>query len=248
MLVAVRSLLVLAVVWTAISWWVDNPVLLPDPFAVASAFVSLAASGELWDNASVTLLRLGLALAIATGLAVPAGLLMGLSEAGRELLDPVVELLRPISGIAWIPLALFIFGIGDTLPLFIMSYAAFFPLLFNTIAGVRMTDPHLVAAARTLGLGRRAIVQRVIVPAALPSILVGLRLAVGSAWTATIAAELIGAPSGLGFAIEWYRELLMTPKVLAVVCVIAVLGLATDRLIRALQRHAAGWALATGVP
>jgi ABC-type nitrate/sulfonate/bicarbonate transport system permease component len=169
-------------------------------------------------------------------------LAMGLSRRLDALIDPVVELLRPISGIAWIPLALFIFGIGNTLPIFIMTYAAFFPIVLGTIAGVRSVDRRLIDAARTMGVPHRTIVNRVVVPAALPALLVALRLGVASSWTAVVAAELIGAPSGLGYAVEWYRELLMTPEVMSFIAVIGVLGYCTDRALRTLAQRFTPWA------
>ena len=172
---------------------------------------------------------------------------MGLSRSADRFLDPVVELLRPISGIAWIPLGLFIFGVGDVLPVFIMVYVAFFPLLLNTISGVRNVDQRLVNAARTMGVHGWPLMRQVIVPAALPTIMVGFRLAFAGAWAAVIAAELIGAPSGLGFAIEWYRQLLMTPKVFAFIVVIGVVGYLCDLALRALQRRLTPWAEGMGL-
>ena len=174
---------------------------------------------------------------------MPLGLLMGLSRKLDDAIDPTIELFRPISGIAWIPLALFIFGIGNALPVFIMTYAAFFPILLGTVAGVRGVDRRLIDAARTMGVSRRTIVTRVVVPAALPSLMVALRLGVASAWTAVIAAELIGAPSGLGYAVEWYRELLMTPQVMAFIAMIGVLGYLGDSMVRALARWLTPWSV-----
>ena len=158
----------------------------------------------------------------------------------------LVEILRPISGIAWIPLALFIFGIGNELPIFIITYVALFPFLLNTMAGVRATDRTLVRAARTMGVDQRTIVRHVMIPSALPQILTGARIAGGAAWMSLVAAELIGAPSGLGFAIEWYRQLLMTPKVIAVIVVISLLGYLTDRGLRWLQQRLTPWSTGIG--
>ena len=152
-------------------------------------------------------------------------------------------MLRPISGIAWIPLALFIFGIGNALPVFIMTYAAFFPILLGTVAGVRGVDRRLIDAARTMGVPRRTISRASSCPAALPSLLVALRLGVASSWTAVVAAELIGAPSGLGYAVEWYRELLMTPQVMAFIAMIGVLGYRDrPRACAALAQRFTPWA------
>jgi ABC-type nitrate/sulfonate/bicarbonate transport system permease component len=233
--------------WYAVSAWVDNRVLLPSPMQVGSAIAQLGAEGEIAEHAMVSTARLGIALVIATALAVPLGFAMGLSARVNAYLDPLVELLRPISGIAWIPLGLFIFGVGDVLPVFIMVYVAFFPLLLNTIAGVRNVDPKLVNAARTMGIDRSSLLLRVVVPAALPTVMVGFRLAFAGAWAAIIAAELIGSPSGLGFAIEWYRQLLMSPKVFGFIVVIGIVGYLCDLLLRSLQRALTPWAEGTGL-
>ncbi|MBS0321686.1 MAG: ABC transporter permease [Proteobacteria bacterium] len=241
-LVYARTMLVFAVAWWAVSRWTDNPILLPSPLDVLAAMGDLAREGELFRQAAVSFGRMVLSLAIASALAIPLGLAMGLSKTFEAIVDPTVELLRPISGIAWIPLALFLFGIGNVLPVFIMTYAAFFPILLGTVAGVRAVDRSLVNAARTMGLPTRGIVTRVVMPAALPSLLVALRLGVAVAWTAVVASELIGAPSGLGYAVEWYRELLMTPQVMSFIAMIGLIGYICDGGVRLLSRTLTPWA------
>lgn len=246
-LVTLRAFAVFALAWYGLSVWNDNSLQLPSPLQVVVALADLARSGELFDHAIVSVTRLVISLVVAIVLAVPLGFLMGLSREAEAFVDPLVEMLRPISGIAWIPLGLFIFGIGDTLPVFIMVYVAFFPLLLNTVAGVRSVDEKLVAAARTMGIGRRAMLTHVIAPAALPLVMVGFRLAFAGAWAAIIAAELIGAPSGLGFAIEWYRQLLMSPKVFGFIAVIGFVGYLCDLALRALQQRLTPWTEGTGL-
>ncbi len=241
--VYLRSIAVLAAVWHLASVWTANQVLLPSPLAVAESLGRLLWTGEIAEHTLISVRRLAVSFALAGLVGIPLGFLMGLSRRAEELIDPVVELLRPISGIAWIPLALFLFGIGERLPVFIMFYSAVFPFVLSTVAAVRATDAHLVAAARTMGVPRSAIVRHVVLPSALPGLLVGMRLAVGAAWMAMVAAELIGAPTGLGFSVEWYRELLMTPKVMAFIVVIGVLGYLADRSVRALQRRLTPWAV-----
>lgn len=237
----IRAFLIVMTVWTALALLNGNPIQLPTPLAVFDALKTLALDGELFENVAISSVRLGISLLVAVALAIPLGFWMGLSRTAADYIDPVVEVLRPISGIAWIPLALFIFGVGDVLPVFIMGYVAFFPLLLNTMAGVRATDRRLIEAARTMGLSRSAIVRRVILPASLPSIVVGFRLAFAGAWAAIVAAELIGAPSGLGFAIEWYRELLMSPKVFGYIMAIGFIGYVCDLALQALQHHLMPW-------
>ena len=244
--VALRSYALFALAWWGLSAWVDNPLQLPDPLRVARALLELLREGEVLEHASVSTGRLLVSLALAAVVAVPLGFVVGLSRRVEAFVDPLVELLRPISGIAWIPLALFIFGVGNTLPVFIMVYVAFFPLLLNTVAGVRSVDAKLLAAARTMGISRAATLRHVVVPSALPMVLVGVRLAFAGAWAAVVAAELIGSPSGLGFAIEWYRGLLMSHKVFAFIAVIGVVGFVCDALLRALQRRLTPWVEGSG--
>ena len=244
--VYLRSMLGLILVWYVVAWSIGNQALLPTPWQVAESLWQLLLGGEIFDAAGTSLWRLALSFVIAAVIGLPLGLLMGLSRLADELIDPVVELLRPISGIAWLPLALFIFGVGHELPIFIMTYVALFPILLNTLSGVRQTDPTLIRAAQTMGVGRWVVVRQVVLPAALPSILVGVRIAGGACWSALVAAELVGAPSGLGFSIEWYRQLLMTPKVIAFIAVIALLGYLTDRGLRHLQRRLTPWATGIG--
>ena len=240
--VYLRTMLAFFVVWALVAWWTSNSVLLPSPLAVFAAIGQLAADLELFFHAGISFARMVASLVIGALLAIPLGLAMGLSRTVGEVVDPTIELLRPISGIAWIPLALFIFGIGNALPLFIMTYAGFFPILLGTIAGVRGVDRRLVDAARTMGVPQRTIITRVVIPAALPSLMVALRLGVAASWTAVVAAELIGAPSGLGYAVEWYRELLATPQVMAFIAMIGVLGYLCDLGVRALARLFTPWA------
>jgi len=244
--VSLRAFGVFFLVWWLLHLWNGNPLQLPSPLKVFEALWGLLRDGEIASHASVSTLRMLVALALSITVAVPLGFLMGLSRRAEDLIDPLVEILRPISGIAWLPLALFIFGVGDTLPVFIMFYVGFFPILLNTIAGVRQTDPRLLAAARTMGVGRTALLVHVLVPSALPTVMVGIRLAFAASWAAIVAAELIGSPSGLGFAIEWYRQLLMTPKVFAFILAIGVVGYLCDLGLRALQHRMTPWAEGTG--
>lgn len=237
-----RAMLFFLFIWYLVSVWIGNPVLLPSPFQVIESLFQMVASGELVEHALVSLRRLAVSFVAAGIIGIPLGVAMGMSRSFNDIVDPLVEVLRPISGIAWIPLALFILGVGDALPIFIMFYGALFPFVLNSYAAVRAVSPRYVDAARAMGVPRRRIVRTVMLPAALPGILVGARLAAGAGWMSMIAAELIGAPSGLGFAVEWYRELLMTSKMLAVVVSIGILGYAIDRILRAVQHRMAPWA------
>ena len=241
-----RTMGLFCVLWYALSWLTPNKILLPSPLDVTSALRDRIEDGELVANATVSLTRLLASVAIASLIAIPLGLAMGTSRLFEDLLEWPVELLRPIAGIAWIPLALFMFGIGNGLPIFIMVYTAFFPLLLGTASGVRNVDRRLIAAARTMGIPRGTLMRHVIVPAALPSIMTSARLAVAASWTAVVAAELVGAPSGLGYAIEYYRSMLDTPSVMAFIIVIGVLGFLCDTALRSLSAALMPWAQSEG--
>lgn len=242
-LVYLRTMLVFALFWAGVSWWTANPILLPSPWAVLNAAVELVRDLEIFEHVGISLGRMVLSIGIACVLAIPMGLAMGLNRRFERIVEPLFDMLRPISGIAWIPLALFIFGIGNALPVFIMTYAAFFPILLGTVAGVDSVDRRLINAARTMGVPQRAIVLRVVIPAALPGLLVAVRLGLAVSWTAVVAAELIGAPSGLGYGVQWYRELLMTPQVMTFIATIGLIGYLCDTGIRWLNQRLTPWAV-----
>ena len=246
-LIALRSFVIFATLWWLFYRWNDNPLQLPSPIVVLQAVWELAIDGELLEHALISTTRLLIALGLSIVMAAPLGFWMGRSRNVEAFVDPLIEMLRPISGIAWLPLALFIFGVGDILPVFIMVYVGFFPILLNTVAGIRQIDPRLLAAASTMGINRRAVLLHVLIPAALPTVMVGIRLAFAASWAAIVAAELIGSPSGLGFAIEWYRQLLMTPKVFAFIMVIGGVGYLCDIGLRSLQRLLTPWSEGTGL-
>lgn len=241
LLIYIRTMSIFVAIWYLAHLRVGNDVLLPSPLSVLESLYDLGIEGELWKHSVISVRRLLIGFGLAALMGIPLGILMGFNKLAKELVDPMIELLRPISGIAWIPIALFIFGIGNILPIFIILYGAFFPIVLNTIAGVRTVDPLLVRAAETMGMSRWTTIRHIVFPSALPNILVGARLGAGAAWMSLVAAELIGAPSGLGFSVEWYRELLMTSKVLAFIIVIGALGYTTDRILRFLQRWLTPW-------
>jgi ABC-type nitrate/sulfonate/bicarbonate transport system permease component len=244
--VYLRSILALLLVWHLVAITIGNQAILPTPWMVARDLWRLLLNGEIAEASATSLWRLAFSFFLAAAIGIPLGILMGLSRLANDLIDPLVELFRPISGIAWLPLAMFIFGVGNELPIFIMTYVALFPILLNTLSGVIHVEPSLLRAAQTMGVSRWTTIRHIVLPSALPNILVGVRLAGGACWSALVAAELVGAPSGLGFAIEWYRQLLMTPKVIAFIAVIALLGYLTDRMLRTLQRRLTPWATGIG--
>ena len=218
--------------------------LLPAPLSVFVAFVDLARSGDIVAHVLASLKRVVGAFLVAAAAGVALGVAIGWWRGFGDLVDPLVEVFRPIPPLAWIPLAILWFGIGDAQNMYIIFLGAFFPIVVNSIAAVRGVDRTLVWAALTLGGTRWQILREIVLPGAFPTILTGLRIGLGVGWMALVAAELVAASSGLGFLIEDSRNLLFTERVLVGMILIGLLGLVMDRGMRALQARLVPWAVA----
>lgn len=220
---------------------VVSSVALPAPSRIWSAALKSAASGELTTNTAASLLRIALANLAAMVIAVPLGFAMGLSRSFEEVMDGLVNLLRPIPPLAWIPLSILWFGLGEGSVVFITGISAFFALLLNTIAGVRGVERSLLRAAQSLGAGKWTLILGVVLPASLPSMFTGLRIALGVSWMSIVAAELIASSDGLGYMINYYRELLRSDLIVVGMLVIGVIGFAMDRGLVWLERRLLPW-------
>lgn len=227
------------IVWQlVVSLTQTHIAILPPPLLAAETFMSLLMSGELIMHIKASLGRVGAAWAIAVLVAVPLGLAMGFWRTFERVLDPVIELFRPISPLAWIPLAILWFGIGETGKVFVIFIGTFFPIILNTVAGVKGVDPVLIRAGRVLGCNDDAtLFRKVVLPAAMPSIVVGFRISFGTGWAAIIAAELVAAQSGLGYLIADGMEILRSDMVLVGMVVIGLLGVLIDSVFRVIIRH-----------
>lgn len=235
----VYAALAIVVVWQAVVSFSNAHVsLLPPPLLAGETFLELVVSGEIFTHVGASLGRVVSAWLLACVVAIPLGLAMGRWRRFERVIDPVVELFRPISPLAWIPLAILWFGIGETGKIFIIFIATFFPILLNTVSGVKGVDPVLIRAGQVLGCeSERAIFLKVILPAAMPTIVVGLRISFGTGWAAIIAAELVAAQSGLGYLIADGMEILRSDLVLVGMVVIGILGVLIDACFRLLNRH-----------
>lgn len=232
---------VVVAVWQAVIVTArPSAAVLPTPWQTVLTLETLIASGELFVHIGASLGRVMVAWVLAAVVAIPLGLWMGTRPRVERIVDPFVELFRPISPLAWIPMAILWFGIGESGKVFIILVATFFPILLNTVTGVKGVDPVLVRAGRVLGCDSDArLFRHVMLPAAMPTILVGLRIAFGTGWAAIIAAELVAANKGLGYLISNGMEVLRSDLVLAGMIVIAVLGLLIDTLFRMAGRFLA---------
>jgi NitT/TauT family transport system permease protein len=169
--------------------------------------------------------------AIAAAFAIPLGLFVGRIRAVREYVDPVIRALYPIPGIAWIPLAILWFGLGNTAVIFVVFVAEFFPLYFNTEAGARNINPILIDAARCFGAKRLTLLRRVILPASIPYIITGMRIALGGAWRMIVAGEMLASQSGIGSILMESRYQFRATDLMMAMILISVVGYATERLI-----------------
>jgi NitT/TauT family transport system permease protein len=226
---------VLLAVWE-LSVRASGSDLLPGPTQVARGIVELIRQGLLTKYIVASLFRVtwGFFLAVAVG--VPFGLFLGWFRPAYQAFNPFIQALRPISPIAWIPLSILWFGVSDASPIFLIFLASVFPIVVSATAAVRNLQPVYLRAARNFGLGRVALFRRVILPAALPQILTGLRIALGVAWLVVVAAEMIAVNSGLGYLIIDARNAgKRYDLVVAGMVVIGLIGLLLDLLVRRLE-------------
>ncbi|MBG7068107.1 ABC transporter permease subunit [Pseudomonas aeruginosa] len=240
------SVLALALLWWAATrfGWVDV-LFLPAPEQLFEALQRLWQEGyldaSLLQHVGTSLLRVLLALGAAVLTAIPLGVLMGLNPLAGAALDPLVEFYRPIPPLAYLPLIVIWFGIGELSKVLLIYLALCAPLLIATAAGVRRVDRSRVQAVRCLGASRWQVVRYVILPSALPEVLTGLRIALGVGWSTLVAAELIAANRGLGFMVQSAAQFLATDVVVVGILLIAAIALAFELGLRWVQRRFAAW-------
>lgn len=240
--------LTLIVVWQALGTATGNPRT-PVPSRVVTAAIELVASGDLPEALVQSLIRVFTGFAIAALIAIPLGLAMGAFRGVERNVDPLVESFRPIAAIAILPLAILWLGTGTPAAIMIVAYAAFFPIVVNTVAGAKRINPTLLRAAATMGLSRFKTVRTVIVPGALPSIGVGLRIGMGVAWTAIVAAELaVGAKAGGGgsggigqMMFVFYAYSIELNRIVVAMIAVGLVALMLDRVLRAGLRFSMPW-------
>lgn len=220
---------------------VVDPSVIPPLSAVIGSLVQGFTDGVLPANIAVSLERSGLAFAIAVSLAIPLGLFMGSFRRFEEIVDPLLQLFRQTSALAIYPIFILQLGLGETSKVTIICWAAFFPVLLNTISGVKLVDQRLIEMARVLGASRAEVFRRVVLPAAIPAIFVGLRLSATISLLLLVAAEMIGATKGLGFLIINSQYNFQIPLMFASILVLAVIGLTVNYILLALQRRFCRW-------
>lgn len=237
---------ILAVWWTVTALQLIGPLFLPPPEQVLQKLIAIAGpqgfmDATLWQHLAASLTRVVLALLAAVIIGIPVGIAMALSPTVRGILDPIIELYRPVPPLAWLPLMVIWFGIGETSKILLIYLAIFAPVAMSAMAGVKSAQQVRLRAARSLGASRMQVLWFVILPGALPEILTGLRIGLGVGWSTLVAAELIAATRGLGFMVQSAGEFLATDVVLAGIAVIAVIAFLLELGLRALQRRLTPW-------
>ena len=220
--------------------WLSSRIL-PEPWAVAKAFWALAVSGELWLHLKTSLWRATVGFGVGAGLGLLLGLLTGSFRHAETLLDTTLQMVRNIPALALIPLVILWFGIDETAKLFLLAVGVFFPVYLNTFHGIRSADQGLIEMAKSYGLSGWPLYRDVILPAAMPAILVGVRFSLGLVWVLLIVAETISAQAGIGYMTMNAREFLQTDVVLVGILLYALLGKLADLFSRRLERHCLRW-------
>jgi len=233
--------LVLAAWQLASAYGLINPRTLESPLAVGQALIDLTRSGVLLDSLIASFNRAAAGLLLGGGLGLALGLVAGLSRAGERTYDALLQMLRMVPFLALIPLFVVWFGVGEEPKILLIALACVFPVYLNTFSGVRNVDPKLIEAAAVFGMTWPAIATRIVIPLAMPAILVGIRYAMGVALLSLVAAEQVNASSGIGYLALNPRAALRTDIILGVVLIYSVLGLAVDVLVRVIQHFALPW-------
>jgi taurine transport system permease protein len=232
--------------WSAASafGWA-SPLFLPSPARVWAALQRVAGQGyanaTLAQHVAASLWRVGGALLAAMAVGVPAGLVIATSRIGRGILDPLIEFIRPLPPLAYLPLIIIWFGIGELSKVLVIAIAMLAPIVISTASGVRAASESQIQAARTFGATRWQVIREVMVPAALPSILTGIRIALGAGWTTLVAAELVAATRGLGYMIQSAAQFLVTDMVIAGILVISALATLSELGLRWVERRFLPW-------
>ena len=224
--------------------WV-SPVFLPPPAKVFRSFIGLIVNGyvdsTLLEHAGTSLARVFSALFFAAVFAIPAGILIATSPVGRGVLDPLIEFLRPLPPLAYLPLVIIWFGIGEPSKVLVIALSMIAPIAISTASGVRSASESQINAARSFGATRLQVLTNVLLPGALPSIVTGIRIALGAGWTTLVAAELVAASRGLGYMIQSAAQFLVTDIVIVGILVISALAFAFEALLRLVERRFVRW-------
>jgi sulfonate transport system permease protein len=218
-----------------------EPQVLPAPSRVLETAVNLARNGDLFVHLGVSLLRAAAGFVIGGTIGLALGVLVGFSRLAQAVLDRSIQMVRAVPFLAMLPLVIVWFGVGEVAKIFLVALAVMFPIYINTMLGIRQIDPKLMELAKVIGLSWRAIVRRIILPGAMPSILTGVRYALAHAWLALVIAETLATTKGIGFLAMDAREFLNTNVILLTMIIYAIIGVVADTLVRLLEARYLSW-------
>jgi NitT/TauT family transport system permease protein len=227
--------------WEVLPRTVVEPGYLPPFSTVLRALWDLFASGEIWEHLAISLSRSGKGFGLAVVVGVPLGLVTGWFKTLEELVDPLIQTLRQTPVLALFPVFILFFGIGETSKVAIIFWGTVWPILLNTVSGVKEVDPLLIRSAQSMGVSRFDLFRKVIVPATLPSIITGVRLGATYSILMLVVAEYVGAKAGIGSLVINSQYAFLIPKMYAAIVVLALLGLSTNFLLVRLERRATQW-------
>lgn len=245
-LLSLSTIVIFIAIWQVVTFFEWIPVLyLPSPVAVFQQFYNVTTIGymdaTLWQHIYASLSRIGVALLFAIFLGIPIGVAMGVNHLVQAILDPIIEFYRPIPPLAYLPLIVIWFGIGEFSKVLLIFLAIFAPIVLSTATGVARVDIVKIRVAQSLGATRMQIIWYVVIPNALPEIVTGIRIGLGTGWSTLVAAELIAATQGLGSIIQSASQFLMTDLVIAGIVVIALIAYLLEIFLRYLQKKLAPW-------
>lgn len=246
MVLSLLTVTVLILVWwgvTAAGW--VKPLFVPSPIAIVQKFTDVWTNGftgtPFWQHVLISAARVFGAFVLACALGIPLGLAMGMSPIMRGIFDPPIEFYRPIPPLAYLPLMIIWFGIGETSKVLLIFLSVFAPIALGARAGVRSAAIEQIHAAYSFGATRWQVLRRVILPSAMPEILTAMRIGIGFGWTTLVAAEMVAATKGLGYMVLAASQFLQTPTVIMGIIVIAAIAYAFDMLMRFLERRLVPW-------
>ena len=246
LLISAISGLVIIGIWSLATWsgWI-KPLFLPSPWAIAQKFVTIATEGfadyTLLHHVSISVARVFGALALACATAIPIGLAMGMSRIMRGVFDPPIEFYRPVPPLAYLPLMIIWFGIGELSKVLLIFLSIFAPVAIGTRSGVRSAAIEQIHAAYSLGASRWQVLWQVILPAALPEIITAVRIGMGVGWTTLVAAEMVAATNGIGFMVLSASQFLQTSIVMLGIVIIAAIAYAFDFVMRMVEHRLVPW-------
>ena len=242
MLKKASFILILVLIWQMLAALeLYNRILLPSPAEIGKALYALMASGALLVDIIMSLKRVLIGFAVATVLGSLLAILFVWNKTTAEYIGTLIEIIRPIPPIAWIPIAILWFGIGDIPAFFIVALGSFFPIFVNLFDGIKQVEPKFLMIANSFGASRSQTLKEIYFPLTLPYLISGMRIGLGVGWMSVITAELIGAQSGLGYMMQLNRVLLQTQNVMAGMITVGILGFGLNRLMIWIERLASPW-------